>query len=242
MRLTGSVAGFGRRAVAMALVGAMLAPSAAFAGGRPRRVGNGPDSAATLAQWSRVQQVPLSEDIYLATDTAIDRVMLLAADEAEIVVLMSDATALPARVVRALRAVATEHPRYLAYPDAARTITHDDVQIGPSGLFMKGERLGDVSDVVRHVPREQVRWVQAKMAVRGNSALAVAGLVAGLIVGRVALGHMGPGRSLGGDLAATLGVLAASGAAGAGTFGMVGTHLETGVVYQRLDTPSPAVR
>lgn len=239
MRLTSSVAGFGRRVVAVALVGAMVAPSAAFAGSRPRKVGKGPDAAATLAQWSRVQQMP-HEDIDVVTDGRSGRFMLLAADEDAITVLVTDTKVLPRGVVRGLRAIARENPTLLTQRIATAIVKRGDLEIGPLGLFVKGERLADTSAVVLQVPREQVRAIRGKVMASGNATLAVLGGLAGGFVGfLVAFPIADSADGSAGQFYGTwLGITAGS----AALLGSAGTHQADGVVYQRLDTPPPAVR
>lgn len=245
MRLTSSVMGVGRRFVAMAVVAAMLMPSEAFAGGRPRKVANGPDAAATLAQWSRVQQVPVPEDIYLTTDSAPERVMLLAADDEGITVLATDASSLPRSVVRALRGMVEDKPTFLTHPDATRVVTRGDVEFRPAGIFLKGEWITDLSAVVRIVPREEVRSIQGKVSVRGNAALAALGVIGGLTFGRTAAGAIADSVSNGEELGAYLvayGVWFAIGVGGGALLGSAGTHPIKGAIYQRLDAPNQPAR
>lgn len=223
-------AGLGRRMVATALVGAMLTPSAAFAGGRLKRV-TGPGAAATLAEWSRVQQTPLSEDVALATDTSVERVMLLAVDETEIVVLATDSAGLPRPAVRALRAVGKENPRLLARRSASSPVKRGDVLIGASGVFLKGQHLADLASVVRHIPREEVRSIQGKVSVRGNGALAMLGGLAGFGLGGQVAGRVDR-RSH--DLGAAIAAWVAITAGAALVAGSAGTHETEGVIYERL--------
>ena len=234
MRLgRGTLAGFGRRVVAGVLVGALLAPSTAFAGPRgPKLVKPGPESAATLAQWSRVQKVPLPSAVDIATDDESGHWLLFSVSDDSVALLDIDRNALGWRAARDLRGLAKNQRELLANPDNGAMLKNGRVSIGPNGLFVNGNWVAERDAVVKLVPREHVRNISGTVVARGSAQGALAGAAAGFVAGF----FLWVGKAIESDKPESLFVNAGLLAVGSGLLaGNVSTRATRGVIYQRAD-------
>ena len=231
MRLgRGTMAGFGRRVVAGVLVGALLVPSTAFAGPRgPKQVKAGPESAATLAQWSRLQKVPLPSEVDVATDDEAGHWLLFSVSDDSVALLDIDRKVLGWRAARDLRGLAKSQRDLLANPDNEAVLKNGRVSVGPNGLFVNGNWVAERSAVVKLVPREHVRNISGTVRARGSAGGAVSGAGVGFAGGWMFAAAKEA------STATFFGVAGALALVGALAIGSATTHATHGVIYQRAD-------
>jgi hypothetical protein len=195
-----------------------------------------PRSGKSPRDWSRVVQIRPGDEIVLTVRgslPATDR--LLRADEDGLTVLDTRDPSLPARVRRTLVEAAASRPRALAAAQSGEQHLPQRVRVSPAGLFFEEQRVADLADVIKTVPRQQVADVSVRRKHVGTHSLR------GLLIGA------GIGAAVGGAGAAScdptgekgycnVPTMAGAGAVVGGVFG-----LEIGFVVGLVAPPSPDV-
>jgi hypothetical protein len=211
------------------LLCAVVAGSVAF---QPLAVA-GQDAALSRGEWRRVTRLDPGKELQVSAgslDRAVRR--FVRADDRELIVLDLSSPTLSDRARRDLLALARDHATSIT-TDASSTFEH--VKIGPDGVFVRGERVGDRGAIIQQIAREDVVEV-ASIPRRGGSGLATA---LGIAVG--VLGGLYGGAVLSFAGHETLAVLALLGLPVAG--GMIGAkgtgRVRQEIYYRRPIVPSP---
>jgi hypothetical protein len=105
------------------------------------------------AAWKRVQRLDPGARLKLAVGTAdaVER-YFVQLNDAELVVLNLTAKNLPRRQ---LLQMAADNPEWIA-GTSKTTYRDNDLRIGPDGVFVKDQKLADLTAVVEHIPRGQI--------------------------------------------------------------------------------------
>jgi hypothetical protein len=94
--------------------------------------------------------------------------------------------ALPDNVARVLMNAASTHPETFTRPGA---LIDGDVSIGPLGIFLRGQKVAEVQDVVETIARDDIVEITARR--KGGGILGHLGPLGGYFVGGLAGGYIG---------------------------------------------------
>lgn len=81
------------------------------------------------------------------------------ADESELIALNVIGSPLPRPVTRRLRTLASDQPNELLRASHGQTVTEGRVRIGPDGVFLDGEKIAALNQVLEQLPRNRVAEV-----------------------------------------------------------------------------------
>jgi hypothetical protein len=80
----------------------------------------------------------------------------LAASDSELMTLNLTGPQLPRAAKNVLKDVAETNPQFLIATSSGSTLTDDDVHLGPTGIFVGSEKVGELAQVIERVSREDV--------------------------------------------------------------------------------------
>jgi hypothetical protein len=145
------------------------------------------------SDWSRVRNLAPGLEITVAVHgLPIGLRHFLRADESQLTVLNLTDPALAFGARRALADVAAHHPAELAAADPRATFESGNVRIGPGGVAVAGQRIGDLGQFVERIPRGDVIEIvgPAPEGLHGGKkgALIGAGVGAGWLIAGLAAG------------------------------------------------------
>jgi len=133
--------------------------------------------------WAQVMATPPGSPVFVAVAAARERrVYFVSADEDTLVVLDPAGATLSPRAERFMTQIAKTHPEYLT--TSTGEFVTGDFRFTPAGLFQRGKLIAGHSDVVRTVPKAEVRALQPAPEVsEGFSGPTHAAITAGIFFG-----------------------------------------------------------
>lgn len=165
---------------------AVLVLSAWFSGGQPVAA----SGAADLHDWSDVSLTAFAQELSVQlTDTSTVHGLFVSANDASVTLMRQDSPYVK-RVKKDFVDLARRRPQ--AFADALNTHYNfggnSDLKIGPDGIFERGTRIGDNTDLFLVIPRKQVVKILGPLerhrswlgSLTGAAAFGVAGFYAGV--------------------------------------------------------------
>ena len=114
-------------------------------------------SAAEGGDWSRVTALASGREVIVTTDAmAVARRRIVAADASGITLIDLTHSQLPAHVARVGRDLLAQSPESLARVADGGTFVRDRVRLAPEGVFLDGQRVGEIETLLQRVARADV--------------------------------------------------------------------------------------
>ena len=159
------------------------------------------DGRPVESDWTAVRTLAAGTEVVVTVKgfQAGSRYFALA-DESELTVLDLTDPMLPGAARRVLLDMVARHPEYFAGSPMRGTFESDDVRVGPDGVFVAGQRVGDLDHLVETVTRTDVSEIKRAVPVpRRSVARGVVWGLGGYFVGAMA------GGAVGGTIACSVG-------------------------------------
>lgn len=137
--------------------------------------------------WSRVRMLKPGAEITIAVrGSDLIRRSVVQAEATHITVLNLTDLALPQKLARVLMNAASTHPETFTRRGA---LIDGDVSVGPLGIFLRGQKVAEVRDVVETIARDDIAEITIWR--KGRGLLGHLGLLGGYFVGGLAGGYVG---------------------------------------------------
>lgn len=148
---------------------------------------NHESEATQQDDWSRVRRLKHGADITIAIRGSEPiRRSIVQAEATHITVLNLTDLALPHNVARVLMNAASTHPDTFA---RSGTLIDGNVSVGPVGIFLRGQKVAEVQDVVETIARDDIVEITARR--KGGGILGHLGPLGGYFVGGLTAGYIG---------------------------------------------------
>jgi len=132
---------------------------------------------APVYDWSRVTALAAGREVIIGTDAAAGvRRRVVAADASGITLIDLIHPQLPAHVARVGRDLLAQSPESLARVADGGTFVRDRVRLAPEGIFLDGQRVGDIETLLQHVARADVVEIRENLG-RSSGGLMVVAMV-----------------------------------------------------------------
>lgn len=153
----------------------------------PAQTGGNP----AVSDWSRVRALARGIEVVVTLKGASpsSRYFVLA-NEFELGILNLTDPALPQAATRVLLDMVARHPEYFVSPTVRGTLESNGVRVGPDGVFVAGQKVGDLDQVVERVAQTDVFEIRRPVPKR-SVARGVGWGLGGYFVGGMAGGFIG---------------------------------------------------
>lgn len=142
-----------------------------------------------LADWSRVRALAPGTAIVVSVRNSepAERV-IIRADESNLITLNLTTSPLPSEATRTLSTLAATHPEYFVDMFQSGQFVDRVVRLGRDGVFMSGQKLADLRDVVEIEARSDVAQIMTRR--KGRGFWGHLGVLGGYFVGAMAGGFI----------------------------------------------------